>query len=236
MKKQSDSGKGLAGVIVAIDGPSGAGKSTVSRLLAKELDGFLLDTGGMYRGVAYHALLKGLKTAREFGALAREMEFDVDSQGQLTVNGELLGDKLRTEGVSQMASAISQHASVRRVLTQRQRELAEALCARKPVVVEGRDIGTVVFPKVPFKFFVTADSKVRAKRRHEQLRGQGVRTTLKEVLTQIEKRDRQDSSRKLAPLKCAKDAVVVDTSSMDIGQVVQFMADHIRGLRALSDA
>lgn len=231
MKKQSDS---LKGVIVAIDGPSGAGKSTVSRSLADELKGLLLDTGGMYRGVAYYALLEGLKSEKDLVALSKRLDFDVDSNGHLLVSGEALKDKLRTEGVGQLASSISRYSGIRKILTGRQREIAADLSLIKPVVVEGRDIGTVVFPKARFKFFVTADPKVRARRRYEQLRECGVRVTQKEVLNQLERRDKQDSGRKLAPLRCAEDAVVVDTSSMDIEQVVKFMADHIRGLRALT--
>ena len=224
----------LKGIIVAIDGPSGAGKSTVASLLAEELDGILLNTGAMYRAVAYYALLREKKTAKDLGELARELTFDVGKNDQLLVDKEDLGSKLRTEGVSKMASDISKYQSVRRVLTQRQREFGRRLSAKRPVVMEGRDIGTYVFPKAPFKFFVTADSKVRAKRRLDQLKRQGMKgLSLKEVEHLNEDRDRQDSSRKHAPLKCADDAIVVDTSSMKIEQVVQFMADHVIGRSTL---
>jgi cytidylate kinase len=224
------------GFIVAIDGPAGAGKSTVSRQLALTLDGVLMDTGAMYRSVAFYAILEGAKTAREFGAIARRLHFDMDRDRQvLLVDGEDLGSKLRTEQVSAMASSVSRFKSVRSVLTRRQRALGRALAKKFPVVVEGRDIGTVVFPKIRFKFFVTASPEVRAKRRVDQLKKQGVRASMKEVLKALEERDAMDANRAVAPLRCPEDAVIVDTSTMQIAQVVQFMHDHVRNALALRD-
>lgn len=224
------------GFVVAIDGPSGAGKSTVSKLLATALSGALLDTGAMYRSVAFHALKTGVKSARELGAIARALEFEVDRKTQaLLVNGRDPGSKIRSTEVSDMASLVSRYKSVRSALTQRQRQLGRSLMKQGPVVVEGRDIGTVVFPEVKFKFYVTADAAVRAKRRFSQLKKQGwSHLSLNRVREMNEKRDKQDSQRKLAPLKVPDDAVVVDTSSMAISQVVRFMADHIRGVLTLS--
>ncbi len=226
------------GFIVAIDGPSGAGKSTVSRMLAESLGGMLLDTGGMYRSVAYFALKEDAKSAAGFGAIARRLNFDVDRKTKaLLVDGQDLGHKLRTSEVSEMASAVSRFRSVRSVLTSKQRKLGKKWGRIWPVVVEGRDIGTIVFPNVPFKFFVTASAEVRAKRRLAQLKKQGAKgNTLKGILRENEARDRQDSTRKLAPLRCPEDAVVVDTSSMGIGQVVRFMHDHIHGRLFLPNA
>lgn len=229
--------KKLGSFIVAIDGPSGAGKSTVSRQLADALKGMLLDTGGMYRSVAYFSVREEARSAKELKHIARRLEFDVDKKTKvLLVNGRDLGSKLRTEEVSQIASEISQYRVVREALTIRQRSLARKWAKHFPVVVEGRDIGTAVFPKVPFKFFVTASAEVRAKRRLSQLRKQGVLDmTLKKVMRQNELRDRQDSTRKISPLRVAEDAVVVDTSTMGISQVVQFMYDHIRGRIGLEE-
>lgn len=227
--------KNLKGTIVAIDGPSGAGKSTVSRQLADALGGMLLDTGGMYRSVAYFAMKENITKSAELGKLAKRLEFDVSKESKiLLVGGVDLGQRLRNEEVSQRASSISQFRMVRHALTLCQRRLARKWATQFPVVVEGRDIGTVVFPKVPFKFYVTASSEVRAKRRLAQLRKAGVKgMTLKKVIKQNEARDVQDSTRKIAPLKVAEDAVVVDTSSMGIAQVVQFMRDHIQGRMSL---
>lgn len=218
------------GYVVAIDGPAGAGKSTVSRKLAAALQGRLLDTGGMYRSVAYFALKTGASTEMELGKIARSLRFDVEKKHQhLLVNGIVLGLKLRTQKVGQMASHISKFGAVRRTLTQKQRTLGRAWSKKEPVVVEGRDIGSVVFPKLEFKFFVTADPTVRAKRRYQELRSHGGKgMSLKKVLRLQKARDRQDSSRRLAPLTCPSDAIVVDTSRMSIDQVVEFMKTHIQ--------
>jgi CMP/dCMP kinase len=218
------------GFIVSIDGPAGAGKSTVSKQLADALDGILLDTGGMYRSVAYYAIREGVKRASDLGKLARKLDFDVDIETKkLLTNGEDLGTRIRTEEVSNNASFISQFKSVRAALTSKQRTLGKKWAKKMPVVVEGRDIGTVVFKSAPFKFFVTASAEVRAERRLAQLERQGVTgLSLKSILKQNDDRDKQDSNRKIAPLKCPDNAVIVDTSSMAIGQVVHFMSDHIR--------
>ncbi len=230
LHKNKSHARKATGFVVAIDGPSGAGKSTVSRRLAEALGGKLLDTGAMYRAVAYFAIKEKQKTADGFAGIARRLHFDMDPDtGTILVDDIDLGAKLRTEKVSLMASHVSQFKEVRHALTIRQRGLARKWSRKIPIVVEGRDIGTVVFPKVRFKFFVTADEAVRAKRRFQQLKRQGVRgTTLKSILRKNHTRDRQDSTRKVAPLKCPKDAVVVDTSEMAIPQVVQFMTNHIQ--------
>lgn len=220
--------KKYPGFIVAIDGPAGAGKSTVSRKLAEALNGHLLDTGAMYRAVAYTALVSGAEDEQAFSKIAEKLQFDMDpSSGNVLVNGEDLGMRLRSEKVSGMASSVSQFKGVRNVLTKRQRSLAKKWSKKIPIVVEGRDIGTVVFPKVRFKFFVTADAEVRAKRRYNELKKRGGKVSLKDILKKAQSRDKQDSTRRLAPLKCPKDAVVVDTSHMSINQVVQFMKNHI---------
>lgn len=218
------------GFIVSIDGPAGAGKSTVSKNLAEALEGMLLDTGGMYRSVAYYAIREGVKRAADLGKLARRLEFDVDAETKkLLTNGEDLGSRIRTEEVSNNASSISAFKAVRTALTTKQRKLGKKWAKKIPVVVEGRDIGTVVFKSAPFKFFVTASAEVRAERRLAQLERQGVTgLSIKAILKQNEARDKQDSTRKIAPLKCPDDAVIVDTSTMAINQVVHFMNDHIR--------
>jgi cytidylate kinase len=222
------------GYVVAIDGPSGAGKSTVSRQLADALNGRLLDTGAMYRSVGYFALRDDAKTESEFQKISSSLTFKYNEEkGTLLVNGEDLGLKLRTQKVSAMASHVSKFSKVREVLTKKQRSLAKDWSQKIAVVVEGRDIGTVVFPKVRFKFFVTARPEVRAERRYQQLKKQGSsRVTFKKILQEHRDRDAQDSNRKVAPLRCPKDAVVVDTSEMAISQVVQFMANHVKAGQA----
>lgn len=222
------------GFVISIDGPSGAGKSSVSRNLAIALEGRLMDTGSMYRSVAYYAVKEKVENEEEIAKIAKRLKFSVDPKTQvLLVDKKDLGQKIRTQKIGAMASKISQYKLVRKALTSKQRVLGKQLAKKYAVVVEGRDIGTIVFPEVEFKFFVTADPKVRAERRYHQLRSHGNTTlTLKEILKQNEARDKADSTRKLAPLKCADDAIVVDTSHMGMTQVVNFMADHIRGKRS----
>lgn len=218
------------GYVVTLDGPSGAGKSTVSKLLARSLGGVLLDTGAMYRGVALLGIESGLESPQQWARLARNTVFDVDKKrNSVIINGVTYGDRLRNENVGEMASCISRFVGVRRVLTSRQREIGLAVSKNRPVVVEGRDIGTVVFPESAFKFFVTATPAVRAKRRFEQLKKSGVSAISRQsILRELNNRDRQDSSRRIAPLRCPKDAVVVDTSRMPISQVVLFLRNHIK--------
>lgn len=224
------------GYIVAIDGPAGAGKSTVSRLLAEELKGMLLDTGAMYRSVAYFGLKESIATEVGYARVARRLKFEPSKDHRtLLIDGKDLGLKLRSPKVSSQASTISAYRGVRKTLTQRQRSLGRSWAKKFPVVLEGRDIGTAVFPKADYKFYVTADPKVRAERRLSQLKKNGTKITLKEILKQNLERDERDSNRKHAPLRCAEDAVVVDTSRMGIVQVVKFMVDHIRAHETLTN-
>ena len=217
------------GYLVTIDGPSGAGKSTVSKLLAEAIDGILIDTGAMYRAVALFSLEAGLDKSLGWANVARRLKFDVNVKtGAILVDSIDLGDRLRGEQVGSMASKISSFSTVRSVLTSRQRSLAKGVSRVQPVVVEGRDIGTVVFPKAPFKFYVTAAPRVRAERRYNQLREKGVDgISIASILRDINKRDSQDMNRRIAPLRCPKDAVVVDTSKLPIPQVVLFLKSHI---------
>jgi cytidylate kinase len=220
-------------IIVAIDGPSGAGKSTLGRMLARALNLLYIDTGAMYRAVALAVTEAGISTVnREAVAELADgadigLEGDPDSQ-QVTLNGRDVSEAIRTEEVSHSASLISAIPEVRRALVRRQREMG----ASGGVVLEGRDIGTVVFPNADVKFYLTADPEERAQRRYHETRSQRHEVTLEETLTDINKRDRRDSTRADSPLAIAEDAIVIDTTEQSIDEVFQRMLDLIHARHA----
>lgn len=215
--------------IVTIDGPSGAGKSTISKLLAAELHYTYLDTGAMYRVVGLQVERSGFDLEAENGRetlvqllATLEMTLAPGEEGQETrvfLHGEDVSDAIRTPEMAMVASRVSAEPEVRKKLTEMQRAIGQ----NGEIVAEGRDMGTIVFPEARYKFFLDATPAERAKRRQQQLMEQGQRVEYEELLTQIQKRDRDDSSRALAPLKPAPDAVVIDSSEMSIDEVVSFM-------------
>ncbi len=215
--------------IVTIDGPSGAGKSTISKLLAAELHYTYLDTGAMYRVVGLQVERSGFDLEAENGReklvqllATLEMTLASGEEGQETrvfLHGEDVSDAIRTPEMAMVASRVSAEPEVRKKLTEMQRAIGQ----NGAIVAEGRDMGTIVFPEASYKFFLDATPAERAKRRQQQLMEQGQRVEYGELLTQIQKRDRDDSSRALAPLKPAPDAVVIDSSEMSIDEVVFFM-------------
>lgn len=219
---------------MAIDGPAGAGKSAVARELAFRLGLPYLDTGAMYRCVGLLACRARLVQpfgdgeAAALGDIARSLDirFSGDPRAQrVAVGGEDVTDSLRTPEVSRWASLVSAVPAVRRELVPRQRELAAASGG----VVEGRDIGTVVFPAARFKFFVTASPEVRARRRFDELSARGVVASWDAVAAEQRDRDLRDSSRADSPMVPARDAVIVDTSDMTLEQVVAALHGAIRG-------
>ena len=207
---------------IAIDGPAGAGKSTIARRLAKELGYYYVDTGAIYRTVAYYMDLLGISpkdvdgVERYIDELTIEIEYDDEGVQHMIMNGMDVSGDIRTQDISQKASLVSAHAVVRDVLLDMQRNVAK----KHNVIMDGRDIGTVVLPKADVKIFLTADAEVRAKRRYDELIAKGQKADLNTILKEIKQRDYQDSHREIAPLKQAKDAVLVDTSSLDIEGVV----------------
>ncbi len=221
-------------MIVAIDGPAGAGKSAAARELAFRLSLPYLDTGAMYRCVGLLARRAGIvppfgeAAAARLGEIARTL--DVRFAGDPRAQRVLLGDEdvtaaLRTPEGSKDASLVSAVPAVRRALVPRQRELA----AVRGGVVEGRDIGTVVFPAARFKFFLTASPEVRARRRFAELAARGVRTTWEEVMVEQCERDHRDTSRADSPLVPASDARIVDTSGLTLAEVVERLLAMIAG-------
>jgi cytidylate kinase len=208
------------GLIVAIDGPSGAGKSTLAKSIAKELGFTYLDTGAMYRALALKAIRQGLDLTDEgkVAALARATDIDlVEKNGAVAVllDGADVAGLIRTPEVSQMASKISALKVVRKRLLELQRALGE----RGNVVAEGRDIGTVIFPRAEVKVYLDASVEERARRRCEELHRAGREVTLQDTRQEMEERDKRDSERDLAPLRKAEDALAIDSSSLSADAV-----------------
>ena len=209
-------------VSIAIDGPAGAGKSTIARAIAKELGYYYVDTGAIYRTVAYFMDLLGISpkdvdgVERYIDELTIQIEYDEDGVQHMIMNGMDVSNDIRTQDISQKASLISAHAVVRDVLLDMQRDVAKA----HNVVMDGRDIATVVLPDAQVKIFLTASPEVRAKRRTEELTAKGQKANYEQILKEIQQRDYQDTHRPIAPLKMARDSVKVDTSDMTIEEVI----------------
>ena len=209
-------------ISIAIDGPAGAGKSTIAKQLAKELGYYYVDTGAIYRTVAYFMDLLGVSAKdadgvqRYIDELTIHIEYDEEGAQHMIMNGMDVTDDIRTPDISRMASDISAHAVVRSVLLDMQRDVAK----KHNVIMDGRDIGTVVLPRANVKIFLTASPEVRATRRHAELVAKGSKDSYEKVLSDIKKRDHNDSTRQIAPLKQAKDAILVDTSHMEIEEAL----------------
>ena len=214
---------------IAIDGPAGAGKSTIAKRLAKELGYYYVDTGVIYRTVAYFMDLWGVSpkdvdsVERYIDELTIKIEYDEDGKQHILMNCMDVTDEIRTQDISQKASLISAHAVVRDVLLDMQRDVAKA----HNVIMDGRDIGTVVLPKADVKIFLTASAEVRAKRRYDELIAKGQQANLAQVLKEIQQRDYQDTHREIAPLKMARDSIKLDTSELDIPAVLAKMKQII---------
>lgn len=216
-------------ISIAIDGPVGAGKSTIARMVAKKLNIIYVDTGAMYRTVGLYVLRKGLNPAEidDVKSVIDEIELDVEltDKGQLIfLNGENVTDLIRTPEISMAASNVSAVPEVREKMVNIQRSLADS----KSVVMDGRDIGTVVLPNAGTKIYLSADLDVRAERRYKELINKGQSVTFDEVKEDIIKRDRNDMSRATSPLKKADDAIELDTTSLNLDQVVERLIDIVQ--------
>ena len=222
---------GAGNRIVTIDGPSGGGKSTVSRALAAKLHFTYLDTGAMYRAVAYQCLEQGVDPADsaplELLLATLRIELLPPAPGEddvrVLVDGREVGDRLRTPEMGMLASRVSALEPVRTTLTRLQREIGAA----GRIVAEGRDTGTVVFPGAAWKFFLDASPEVRARRRADQLRRKGEQVDEGQLLAQIIQRDKDDRERTIAPLVAAPDALVIDSTGLPVEQVVRLMHEKI---------
>ena len=201
-------------ISIAIDGPSGAGKSTLARMTAKELGFIYVDTGALYRCIGLYTLRHGAETtdgdavAALLPGIHVELQYDDHGVQRMILNGEDVSDDIRQPEVSMAASNVSAIPAVRAFLLDTQRLMAE----KYSVIMDGRDIGTVVLPNADVKIFLTASAEARADRRYKELREKGVQTTPEEVLRDMERRDSNDSSRAIAPLRPAEDAVLIDTT------------------------
>ena len=207
---------------VAIDGPAGAGKSTIAKMVAKKLGFIYVDTGAMYRAMALHLLRKGIPATDSAAISAACEDADITIQYQngeqvVLLNGENVNGLIRTEEVGNMASSSSTNGDVRKKLVSLQQKLAKTA----EVIMDGRDIGTVVLPDANVKIYLTAGSDVRAKRRYDELTAKGVACDLQKIEKDIIERDERDMNREISPLRQADDAVLVDSSYMTIEEVAE---------------
>lgn len=209
--------------VITIDGPSGSGKGTIARRVAERLGWHLLDSGALYRLVGLAALNRGISTDDHAAcgqvAAGLDVKFGSDAQGheQIWLAGEEVSAAIRTEAAGDRASQVAAIPAVRDALLDRQRRFAEP----PGLVADGRDMGTVVFPYAPLKIYLTASAEERARRRHKQLKDKGIDVSLAALSREVAERDQRDSSRAIAPLKPAADAVTIDSTSMPIDAVVE---------------
>lgn len=217
-------------LIITIDGPAGAGKSTVSKMLAKKLEYIYLDTGSLYRALAYKALKNRtiLDDVSGLNSLCSEISIalkNIDGQMKVYVDGEDVGDKIRTEEVGLVASQISAFPVVRQRLLDLQREAG----AEGGIVTEGRDMGSVVFPHADYKFYLDADIEERIKRRHKELLEKGDSPEFQSVQKDMLIRDKQDSKREIAPLKPTSSSIIIDSTKLSVLEVVEEIIRQMSG-------
>jgi cytidylate kinase len=221
----------LKGLIIAIDGPAGSGKSTSAKLVAKKLGYLYIDTGAMYRAITFHALEnRAIGDESKITELARKCKIElnyVDGEVIVLLNDENVSDKIRSAEVNAQVSDVSKISEVRKLLVEKQREIG---AKGYGVVMEGRDIGTVVFPNADVKIFLTASLDTRATRRTNEYRENGSNVLVDEIKNNLSNRDKIDSSRNDSPLKKANDAVEVDTTNVTIDQQVNMILDVVKNV------
>lgn len=213
--------------VIAIDGPGGAGKSTIAKLLAQKLNYLHLDTGAMYRAVTLAALNNEIdfNSNDKLVELARSVDITFDEKGEIYLNGDKISEEIRTVKVNNHVSQIAAVKGVREVLVEKQQQLAQ----NNKVVMDGRDITTVVLPEAEHKFFLTASLEERARRRYQEVKSKNKDADFEKIKDSIARRDKLDSEREHSPLKQADDAVLVDTTDLSIDQVLDHMIGIIEG-------
>lgn len=210
---------------ICLDGPSGSGKSTLAKRIAKALDITYLDTGAMYRALTYYCLSQGCDVDNEQAVVGALSSFKLQIQGDtITVNGEDVSTQIRMEVISQHVSAVSSYEEVRTEMVAIQRRIA----ANQEIIMDGRDIGTVVLPDANYKFFLTASPEERAKRRFVEQQQKGIDVAYQTILEDMILRDHKDSTRTLSPLKAADDARIIDTTELSLDQVVEVILTQVK--------
>lgn len=218
---------------IAIDGPAGAGKSSIARAVAKQLNATYLDTGAMYRAVAYEAMKNDVSWEEEsalidvINGMTIEFCYDVEGEAQLVLNNENISQLIRDDEISRGASRVAQHRAVRQALVSLQQAMAKT--SARDVVMDGRDIGTVVLPQAEYKFFITASAQARARRRKQEWQEKGIHNeqTEEELIHSIQERDEQDRNRKESPLCQEKEAILIDTTEMTLAESIQCLLSYI---------
>ena len=212
-------------MIIAVDGPAGAGKSTISKLIAKKLNINYIDTGAMYRAVTYKCLSEGIDVKNEEAVIEIAKRTDIDFRdNNIYLDSKVVNEEIRTREVSANVSDVAKIKEVRYLMVDVQREIG----TRNDVILDGRDIGSYVFPNADYKFFLVATPEERGRRRYKELCEKGFEGTLEEIIKDIEKRDEIDSNREFAPLKKADDAIEIDTTGLGIEEVVEAVVSKIK--------
>jgi len=215
-------------IVIAIDGPGGVGKSTISFEIAKKFNFMLIDTGAMYRSVALFAIKNNISfESDEILELAQNLKFSFkqkNNKNLVFVNNEDVNSLIRTQKVSMNASNVAKNGKLRKILVDKQRDLGKEFS----IVIEGRDIGTVVFPKADVKLFLTASSEIRAQRRYKELLEKGIEISYEKVLKELKERDYNDSHRKESPLIQADDAILIDTGGLTLKEVTDKVIEIIK--------